>query len=354
MLMLNVLQVARIDASQAGYILTRNHSTFLETDGAIAWVYSCEKRISPLMRLKTCHNYIPILYTGTTMFVDPITRIALTKELAPEIPCSESKDMPFHLDLDNEESWYKLVPFPAPTKAPLKFSPKIIRQTIPFHTFDSVQAGIYNQKDLETFWTRLQLGIREDGILKVLIQKLTYDRYSKRRDGSPNFNSPNRNPNLYFDNFISPEYWENKFKGTFGVIAFYMEKLALLFSLFLFIKFMMEVVSVIMRAFEIQKLSNRTMHLGKVLFSSIFNVFYITAITNLFREDDYEEINTSKTIQDGKTKLTKTDVKKNSSDNYDVLEYKSHHRLYPKLKKQHEYYGKYRNDRNSDSEIPKC
>ncbi len=187
MLMLNVLQVARIDASQAGYILTRNRSTFLETDGAIAWIYSCEKRISPLMRLTSCHNYIPILYTGTTMFVDPITRIALTKELAPEIPCAEAKDMPFHLDLDDDESWYKLVPFPAPTIAPLKFSPKIIRQSTPFHTYSSVQAGIYNQKDLENFWTRLQLGIREDGILKVLVQQLTYDRYSKQSDGSPNF-----------------------------------------------------------------------------------------------------------------------------------------------------------------------
>ncbi len=92
---------------------------------------------------------------------------------------------------------------------------------------------------------------------------------------------------------------------------------------------MTEVVSVIMRAFEIQKLSNRTMHLGKVLFSSIFNVFYITAITNLFREDDYEEINTSKTIQDGKTKLTKSNVRKNSKENYDVLEYIIHHLLYP-------------------------
>ena len=146
MLMLNVLQVARIDASQAGFILTRNRSTFIETDGAIAWVYSCEKRLSPLMRLKTCHNYIPILYMSKTMFVDPITRIALTKELAPEIPCAEAKDMPFHLDLENDDSWYKLVPFPAPTKAPLKFSPKIIRQTIPFHTHSSVQAGLYTQK----------------------------------------------------------------------------------------------------------------------------------------------------------------------------------------------------------------
>ena len=95
---------------------------------------------------------------------------------------------------------------------------------------------------------------------------------------------------------------------------------------------MMEVVSVIMRAFEIQKLSNRTMHLGKVLFSSIFNVFYITAITNLFREDDYEEINPSKGIQNGKTKLTKLEVMKNSKENYDVLDYRNQHRLYPKLK----------------------
>ena len=145
---------------------------------------------------------------------------------------------------------------------------------------------------------------------------------------------PNSNPNLYFDNFISPEYWENKFKGTFGIIAFYMEKLALLFSMFLLIKFLMEVVSVIMRAFEIQRLSNRTMHLGKVVFSSIFNVLYITAITNLFREDDdYEDIDTAKGNQNKKPKrLTKVDIMHNSTEQYDVLNVsKLHRQLYPNL-----------------------
>ncbi len=96
---------------------------------------------------------------------------------------------------------------------------------------------------------------------------------------------------------------------------------------------MMEVVSVIMRAFEIQKLSNRTMHLGKVLFSSVFNVFYLTAITNLFREDEYDEIDPSKARQNETPKrLSKSEIMQNSNKNYDVLDdSKTQHRIYPNI-----------------------
>ena len=55
----------------AGYMLTGNKSMFLETDGSLAWLYSCPQVGSPLHTLNLCYDKIPILYKGQIQFVDP-------------------------------------------------------------------------------------------------------------------------------------------------------------------------------------------------------------------------------------------------------------------------------------------
>ena len=67
----------------AGYMLTGNHSMFLDTDISVGW-YHCPKRNSPLKVLDQCYR-IPIHYVDRTMFVDPITR--QTYPFANEVNC---------------------------------------------------------------------------------------------------------------------------------------------------------------------------------------------------------------------------------------------------------------------------
>ena len=57
-----------------GYMLTGNRPMFLETDGSLAWFYSCPQLRSLLHTLNQCYDKIDILYKRQTQFVDPITR----------------------------------------------------------------------------------------------------------------------------------------------------------------------------------------------------------------------------------------------------------------------------------------
>ena len=87
----------------AGYRLTGNESMFLETDGSLAWLYSCPQVRSPLHTLNQCYDEIPILYKGQIQFVDPITKQTLPDALPQN--CSDLiKDL-VQMDMDQKDSW---------------------------------------------------------------------------------------------------------------------------------------------------------------------------------------------------------------------------------------------------------
>ena len=58
------------------------------------------------------------------MFVNPITR--QTFPFANEIDCTDTFKNLFQLDLDNNNSWYQLMPAPVPFKPPAVFAPQQI------------------------------------------------------------------------------------------------------------------------------------------------------------------------------------------------------------------------------------
>ena len=71
---LTILMLSMENPRLAGYMLTGNRSMFLNTDGALAWLYHCPEYHSPLHTMNQCYDRIPIFYKGVAAFVDPITR----------------------------------------------------------------------------------------------------------------------------------------------------------------------------------------------------------------------------------------------------------------------------------------
>ena len=67
---LTIMMLALRNIRLAGYMLTGNRSKFLDTDGAVGWLYHCPKNVH---LLKFSKNAL-IEYRSFTMFVDPITR----------------------------------------------------------------------------------------------------------------------------------------------------------------------------------------------------------------------------------------------------------------------------------------
>ena len=100
---LTIMMLALQNIRLAGYMLTGNRSMFLDTDGAIGWLYHCPRKVSTLKACEKCFDRMPIYYNGQTMIVDPVTR--QTFPFANEIHCVAGYKNDFQLDLDDKFSW---------------------------------------------------------------------------------------------------------------------------------------------------------------------------------------------------------------------------------------------------------
>ncbi len=69
------------------------------------------------------------------------------------------------------------------------------------------------------------------------------------------------------------------------------------FAAIMFLKFLIDAVTAMIRACEINTLSRNSMNIGKVFLSAVFNVFYVTAIANVFRPQNDEDEKQEKSIQ---------------------------------------------------------
>ena len=103
-----ILMLSHENSRLAVYMLTGNRSTFLETDGSLAWLYSCPQVRSTLHTLKQYYDKIPILYKEQIQFVDPLTKKTLSDALPQS--CSDPIRNLFQMDMVQKNSWYSLTP----------------------------------------------------------------------------------------------------------------------------------------------------------------------------------------------------------------------------------------------------
>ena len=88
------------------------------------------------------------------------------------------------------------------------------------------------------------------------------------------------NKSFYIDSLISPNFWKKKFTSTFGILTFWLEKVGVYFALFMFISSLMGIISVVIRTYEMRRLTANSLSIGSVLFSGIFNVLHISSLSN--------------------------------------------------------------------------
>ena len=151
------LMLALENPRLAGYMLTGNRSMFLETGGSVAWLYHCQKVLSPLLTMNQCYDKIPIVYRGKTQFVDPITR--QTYPHATTQNCSNRIKNWFQLDVDQEDSRYTLTPGIVHQDKPSIFGPQEINPVASRTFTGSQDAGMYTRNELKGFWdSRLENG----------------------------------------------------------------------------------------------------------------------------------------------------------------------------------------------------
>ena len=85
---------------------------------------------------------------------------------------------------------------------------------------------------------------------------------------------------------ISPNYLQNHFMGKFGSVAYVLEFCGKYFSCFLFIKLIVDLIVMILRRMEINRLTDASLGFGKTLPSASYNLFLPFILTSVFNPQD--------------------------------------------------------------------
>ena len=88
---------------------------------------------------------------------------------------------------------------------------------------------------------------------------------------------------------MSTEKITDGFKQTFGIVTYCLEKMSIYFALFLFIKLLIDILIVVVTAFQVHELTGKTVGFSKVLLSTTYNLFFFSVITSIFGITDNKE-----------------------------------------------------------------
>ena len=165
------------------------------------------------------------------------------------------------MDMDRKDSWYSLTPENIHRDRPAVFARKDIS---PFTTQkfpESTKTGICTKGPLNEFWDCILMS----SVWKNALQRFTRNLIvpSNAKENSDGYSYYAHRTDYFADNMISPNYFENKFVPTFGTVGYWLEKCGIWLAKFLFIKLIIDIVVIVMRTLEIDRITKVQSVLGK-------------------------------------------------------------------------------------------
>ena len=196
------------DNGLAEYMLTGNRSKFLDTDGSICWLYHCPKQNLPLKVLDQCFFRIPVHYDNRTMFVEPITR-----QTYKEVFRVGGYKNACQLDIDNDISWYHLMPAPLPLQPPKMFSPRVVSFVPKFISYESQRAGIRTPIQLTSFWDNILLSEASKSDLTKFLREVLEGRSVDYSQKDIYASAMGINRQIYLDSLLSSIFLRSSSKA---------------------------------------------------------------------------------------------------------------------------------------------
>ena len=231
--------------------------------------------------LDKCYDRIPILFERTTKFVDPSTR--QTYDFLSEIPCLGDYTNVFELDLENDNSWYQLLPDPMPFNKPLLFKPTELGHITQFPTFDTTRAGMYTPKQMENFWDNKIHASASETVLKKLTRTiLTQGNTVLISDPGNLERLLSLDDRLLMDHLLAPSFFVDKFE----IFRILYSMFGNFFACFLLVKFIIDVVVIVLRGLEIRKVSGATFGFVRTMLGATFHLFVLSLQTSMYETDE--------------------------------------------------------------------
>ena len=153
--------------------------------------------------------------------------------------------------MDQEDSWYFLTPGIVHQDKPAIFGPQDINP-VASHTFTGSQdAGMYTRNEFKWFWDSILINTASRTAIKKFSQNLIVYRTAQEGTDGSHYYTPRTE--FFVDKMISPGYFKDQYLDIFGPVVYVLEHCGICFSVFLFIKLIIDMVVMIVRYMEIDK-----------------------------------------------------------------------------------------------------
>ena len=194
------------------------------------------------------------------MFVYPLTRQIYPA--AKEVKCDVSYKYAYQLYIDNDNLLYRLMPAPVPLQPPNIFT-KLCRFNSQNYLIRITTCRYLYTKSIKSF-LRQHFTFRW---IKNCLDKSFKGNFNGKTNTQNDFlaYAIGINRQIYLDSLLSPQFFPNWFKRTFGTITFYVETIGMYFACFLCLNLITDIEVALIRAFEIHFISNKTLGFWKIM-----------------------------------------------------------------------------------------
>ena len=139
---------------------------------------------------------------------------------------------------------------------------------------------MYTIKQLKSFWDNIFHASASDTVLKKLTRTIFTQSNTVRISDPGNLERLlSLDDRLLMDNLLTPSFFVDKFKETFGLLGYYIQCLGNFFACFLLVKILIDVVVIVLRGLEIRKVSVATFGLVRTMLGAAFHLFVLSLQT---------------------------------------------------------------------------
>ena len=298
------LALAVLKIPYAGYLLSGNRSNFLDYEGNILWFYTCTKKVSSLYVFedKRCYKRIPIFYKNKVLFVDTLSRRTYFWDTA--VPCGSENSHNVVQLIPDEDKYYLLTLYPTLMQPLKKFSPESIRAIARNPNIDLQSIGIsapyQNTTTPRTTHTNghYTKTINRSKLRKLAETAVLADIYTQ--DYSGYFKDIKDyiylNGEKYRPQDISPinifcfVTLKNEILAFLGWPYYILERLTILYAMFIFIGFLFSLLKGIYNTCAIHTQVNRQANVARILFAGFFGIFS-SSINKILLDAQIKEYN---------------------------------------------------------------
>ena len=154
------------------------------------------------------------------------------------------------------------------------------------------EVSFHVKEDMIAFWNDVTLNSEMKDAAQEFSRELVEIQQNKSQpSGYSNYYTTKT---IYLDSLISSQFLHNRYIKAFGRVHYYLEQCGITFAVFLFVKFIIDIVVCIIRALQIHKITGASVSFGKVILSATFSILFQSIVTSVFRpieeRDDSEHL----------------------------------------------------------------